>query len=99
VCFEVFPIRNSTESFISIPIHILLYISLFCCRDNAKDMLETLNKAEVPVLVLSAGIGDLVEEVLRHQSVDLPNVKVISNFMEFDEKEDVVGFKHPLMYV
>lgn len=66
-------------------------------RDNAKELLEQLNSAAVPVLVLSAGIGDVVQEVLNHNEVNFSNVKVISNFIEFNASGHIGGFKKPLM--
>jgi hypothetical protein len=37
------------------------------------------------VFIFSAGIGDVLEEVIRQAGVYYPNVKVVSNFMDFDE--------------
>lgn len=45
-------------------------------RDGTKELFAKLNNAEVPVLVFSAGLGDVVEAVLRHQGVLFDNMKV-----------------------
>lgn len=37
------------------------------------------------MFIFSAGIGDVLEEVIRQAGVYHPNVKVVSNFMDFDE--------------
>jgi len=67
-------------------------------RLRCKSMIDSLAKEEVPVLVLSAGVGDVVQEVLKQNGVLLPNVKIISNFMIFDDvTQRLVGFKQPLM--
>lgn len=66
-------------------------------RDNAKDAVERMSKSGIPLLVLSAGVGNIVELVLTGQGIDYPNVKVISNFMKFDDADEIVGFKDPLM--
>lgn len=39
----------------------------------------------VPLLIFSAGIGDVLEEVIRQAGVFYSNVKVFSNYMDFDE--------------
>lgn len=47
-------------------------------RDGTKELFKNLQSAQVPVLVFSAGLGDVVEAVLRNQGVLFDNVKVIS---------------------
>lgn len=38
------------------------------------------------MLVLSAGMGDVLEEVLRRYKVYTDNVKVVSNFFKYNEE-------------
>lgn len=56
------------------------------CRDGTEELCLVLHQAGVPVLVLSAGMGDVLEEVLRHFNVYTDNVKVVSNFFEYNEE-------------
>uniref|UniRef100_A0A2R9AQT5 Uncharacterized protein n=1 Tax=Pan paniscus TaxID=9597 RepID=A0A2R9AQT5_PANPA len=44
-----------------------------------------LQQHSIPVFIFSAGISDVLEEVIRQAGVYHPNVKVVSNFMDFDE--------------
>lgn len=53
-------------------------------------MFQSLNKHNVPLLIFSAGVGDILKEVLRQQNLLLPNMKIIANFMQFDEKVCIV---------
>lgn len=62
-------------------------------RDGTKELFAKLNNAEVPVLVFSAGLGDVVEAVLRHQGVLFDNMKVISNFLKYKDGK-LEGFKN-----
>lgn len=39
----------------------------------------------MPVFIFSAGLGDVLEEIIRQAGVYHPNVKVVSNFMDFDD--------------
>lgn len=39
----------------------------------------------MPVFIFSAGLGDVLEEIIRQAAVYHPNVKVVSNFMDFDD--------------
>uniref|UniRef100_A0A6B2EE76 5'-nucleotidase n=1 Tax=Phlebotomus kandelakii TaxID=1109342 RepID=A0A6B2EE76_9DIPT len=52
-------------------------------RDGTEALFNELYRQQVPVLVFSAGLGDSVVSVLKHASVLLPNVKVVSNFLQY----------------
>lgn len=69
-------------------------------RDRTKELFIKLKKQNVPVLVFSAGLGDIVEELLRHQNVLFDNVNVISNFLKFNGNM-LEGFKnsHRMIHV
>ncbi|RZC78502.1 hypothetical protein C5167_002697 [Papaver somniferum] len=54
----------------------------------------------VPVLIFSAGLADIIEEVLRqklHRS--FKNVKVVANRMEFDQSGRLTSFKGKTIHV
>ncbi|KAK2884727.1 hypothetical protein Q8A73_021201 [Channa argus] len=53
-------------------------------RDGCKVFFDSLSEHQVPLLILSAGVGDVLEEVIRQNHVFHPNIHVISNYMEFD---------------
>lgn len=69
-----------------------------CLREGSGAVLDSLNSHNVPVLVFSAGIADFLIEVLRQQNLLLPNMKVVANFMRFDEKNKLIGFKGNLIH-
>lgn len=68
-------------------------------RSGAHDFLTTLASRQVPILIFSAGIGDIIKEFLHDAKLLTPNVHVISNFFEFDEKGKAIGYKKPLIHV
>ncbi|CAL4061509.1 unnamed protein product [Meganyctiphanes norvegica] len=68
-------------------------------RDGTEDLFSKLKSKSVPVLVFSAGMGDILEEVLRHFNVYDDNVKVVSNFFEYDEQGNMIGFKGEIIHV
>lgn len=47
-------------------------------------MLRELFQHQVPLLIFSAGLGDIIEEVIREQYTLYDNIKVVSNYMDFD---------------
>ncbi|CAK9807919.1 7-methylguanosine phosphate-specific 5'-nucleotidase [Anthophora plagiata] len=53
-------------------------------RDGVKELFEKLQLLKVPVLVFSAGLGDVVQAILKNEGVLFDNVKIISNFLKFD---------------
>jgi len=62
-------------------------------RDETKLLLNRLDEYNVPVLVLSAGLGDLIHEIMTHFGVLHKNTALVSNFLEFNESGQVLGLK------
>lgn len=61
---------------------------LYHCRDY-----------EVPFLVFSAGIGDLLDLILKQANLYFDNMHIVSNMMVFDENDICIDFKEPLIHV
>lgn len=55
------------------------------CREGYEQFFDRLLQHNVPVFIFSAGLGDVLEEIIRQAGVYHSNVKVVSNFMDFDE--------------
>lgn len=69
-------------------------------RDGITRLFEILDEDGVPLLIFSAGLADIIEEVLRQKLHRVfPNVRVVSNRMEFDENGDLTGFKGRIIHV
>eukprot|EP00092_Neocalanus_flemingeri_P061227 GFUD01073571.1.p1 GENE.GFUD01073571.1~~GFUD01073571.1.p1 ORF type:complete len:304 (-),score=89.29 GFUD01073571.1:26-937(-) len=62
-------------------------------RDDTHLLLNRLNHARVPVLVLSAGLGDLISHIMSHFGVLHGNTTLVSNFLDYDQEGKVVGLK------
>ncbi|KAF1322878.1 Camk/camkl/ampk protein kinase, partial [Globisporangium splendens] len=72
-------------------------------RDGFRDIFALLAQQNVPTLIFSAGLYDVIHAVLdkeyaKHQGKLPPNVHVISNMMHFDEHGTVVGFDGKLIH-
>ncbi|KAL7071913.1 hypothetical protein ACQ4LE_008826 [Meloidogyne hapla] len=89
------------------------HTQILLLRDGCADFLLSLHQAKVPVVLFSAGIGQIIEFVLEHQcdqrqmdeAFRLRDVHIISNFMHFsitqeenDEGAECVGFVEPLIH-
>lgn len=65
-------------------------------RDGTEEFFEKLYNVRVPVIVFSAGLGDIVEAVLRYHNALFDNVKVISNFLKYNGNQ-LDGFKNDVL--
>ncbi|XP_054267836.1 cytosolic 5'-nucleotidase 3-like [Macrosteles quadrilineatus] len=63
-------------------------------RDGCTDMFNLLSKHQVPVVVLSAGLGEVVNYKLRDFKPT-----VISNFIRMDDSGKILGFTKPTVSV
>ncbi|XP_075941745.1 cytosolic 5'-nucleotidase 3-like isoform X1 [Anarhichas minor] len=68
-------------------------------RDGYQLLFDHLYEHSIPLLIFSAGIGDILEEVIRQTGVFHPNVKVFSNYMDFDESGVLRAFKGELIHI
>ncbi|NWI50802.1 5NT3B nucleotidase, partial [Calyptomena viridis] len=67
-------------------------------RDGFEEFFDQLHKNKIPLFIFSAGIGDVLEEVIRQANVFYSNINVVSNYMDFDEKGVLTHFKEPLIH-
>ncbi|KAI1887358.1 hypothetical protein AGOR_G00189480 [Albula goreensis] len=68
-------------------------------REGYNVFFDQLQEHSIPLLIFSAGIGDVLEEVIRQAGVFYPNVKVFSNYMDFDESGALRAFKGELIHI
>uniref|UniRef100_A0A8C2ZTR9 5'-nucleotidase n=1 Tax=Cyclopterus lumpus TaxID=8103 RepID=A0A8C2ZTR9_CYCLU len=68
-------------------------------REGYQLLFDHLYEHSIPLLIFSAGIGDILEEVIRQAGVFHPNVKVFSNYMDFDETGVLRAFKGELIHI
>ncbi|XP_008049387.1 cytosolic 5'-nucleotidase 3A isoform X3 [Carlito syrichta] len=68
-------------------------------KEGYENFFDKLQEYNIPLFIFSAGIGDVLEEIISQAGVYYPNVKVVSNFMDFDENGVLKGFKGELIHV
>lgn len=68
-------------------------------REGYQLFFNHLYEHSIPLLIFSAGIGDILEEVIRQADVFYSNVKVFSNYMDFDETGLLKAFKGELIHI
>ena len=69
-------------------------------RDSTQLLMSKSRDQKVPFVILSAGVGDLIKEILTHFDVLHDNVRIVSNFLEFDSSSGAVrGLKPPCIHM
>jgi len=78
----------------------------FQLRKGVVEVFQLAHQAGIPVVVLSAGLGNIIEEVLR-QRIPKPdgttgtgweNVYVLSNTLLWDSRGEHIGFSEPIIH-
>ncbi|XP_053309533.1 7-methylguanosine phosphate-specific 5'-nucleotidase [Spea bombifrons] len=67
-------------------------------REGFELFFEGLHRSGIPLFIFSAGIGNVLEEVICQAGVYYPNIKVVSNYMDFDDDGILTGFKGELIH-
>ena len=80
-------------------------------RRGTQDLLRLCKKLDIPLVIVSGGIHELIEESLRlleeqplrrshGNKLDLHSITILSNQFEYDESVDrvVKGYKLPLIH-
>ncbi|RDD39621.1 Cytosolic 5'-nucleotidase 3A [Trichoplax sp. H2] len=74
------------------------YISTFTSRQGAEELMAFLDRYNIPILIFSAGIGDIILEGFRQRSVFRKNMEVLSNMMKFNDDGLLVGFQGDIIH-
>ncbi|PIN75502.1 hypothetical protein COV18_03030 [Candidatus Woesearchaeota archaeon CG10_big_fil_rev_8_21_14_0_10_37_12] len=67
-------------------------------RPGCTQFLDKLAAENIPLLILSAGLGDVITKGLLNHNKLYSNTQIISNFFEFDHTGTVTGHKEPLIH-
>jgi 5'-nucleotidase len=61
-------------------------------RAGTAELIQSLKQKNIPLLILSAGLGDIVRLFLEENNAWNSNVHIVSNFMRFDEDGNALRF-------
>ena len=67
-------------------------------RKGVKDFFYKLYENKVPVIILSAGIGNVVKQFLQEQKCYYNNMSIISNFIKFDNDGNMIKFSDDIIH-
>ena len=60
--------------------------------------MKNMANKEIPVIILSAGIGNVIEKVLRDNNCFFKNTVIISNFIKFDQNGNMEEFEDNIIH-
>ncbi|PLX20319.1 hypothetical protein C0584_06265 [Candidatus Parcubacteria bacterium] len=67
-------------------------------RDGAIEFMTDLHENNIPLVIISAsGLGFVIDDYLEKNKVFYKNTKIITNYIEFDEKGMAVGSREPVI--
>ncbi len=67
-------------------------------REGCVEFLDILHRNSIPLLIFSAGQGDVIREFLLYSNLLTPNIHIISNFYRFDAKGRAMGYNTPFIH-
>ena len=68
-------------------------------RHGADELLRILSDFKVPVLIFSAGLGDIIKEILLIKKSMHSNIHIISNLFKFNSEGKVTGYHGSVVHV
>ncbi len=67
-------------------------------RPGALAFFDLCKKLAIPVVIMSASMGDMIKLYLEAEGKLSSNIHIVSNLLEFDEKGSVIGVKKPIVH-
>lgn len=67
-------------------------------REGAFEILDFLNKNNIPLIIISAGPGDIIEEYLKYENKLFPNINLIANMFIWNKEGKAIGVKEPIIH-
>ena len=63
-------------------------------RKGVKEFLIKMNTMNIPVIIMSSGVGNIVKAFLEKEECLFNNIKIVSNFYEFKDGETYIDLKN-----
>lgn len=58
--------------------------NIMAFREGAKEFLKSMNDRNIPIIVISAGVGNIIQQFLINNDCNFPNIYICSNFLEYE---------------
>lgn len=60
-------------------------------RKGAKEFLSKMKQNNIPVVIMSAGVGNIIKEFLQNEQTLYDNITIVSNFFEFKNNKAYIA--------
>ncbi|MBW2963657.1 hypothetical protein KY306_02695 [Candidatus Woesearchaeota archaeon] len=67
-------------------------------RKGSSEFFDLIKKYDVPLLIFSAGLGNLIEEFFKSKGMLTKKTHIISNYLVFDKNGKAVSYNRPLIH-
>ncbi len=57
-------------------------------RDGAKEFLRKMNEMDIPVIIISCSIGNVIKEYLKFNNCNYENIYIYANYCDIDKKQN-----------
>lgn len=75
-----------------------VYASNIKFRENSDYFFKTCDSSNIPILVFSAGISQVIEDLFHAKSCLHDNIHIISNDLIINDKQIIVGLSDPVIH-
>ncbi|MFA5188617.1 MAG: haloacid dehalogenase-like hydrolase [Patescibacteria group bacterium] len=67
-------------------------------RAGALDFIDSLHENNIPLVIMSAGPGDMISQYLKQEGRLYNDIHIIANFFDFDKEGKVIKIKEPIIH-
>lgn len=68
-------------------------------RDGTLELFDVLHKKNIPMVIFSAAVGDIIEEFLKSGGKLYDNICIVSDFFDYDENGKVKSYKSDIIHI
>ncbi|MBU4283749.1 MAG: haloacid dehalogenase-like hydrolase, partial [Nanoarchaeota archaeon] len=68
-------------------------------RGGALELFDVLHKKNIPIVIFSAAVGDIIEEFLKSEGKLYDNICIVSDFFDYDKNGKVKGYKSDIIHI
>jgi HAD superfamily hydrolase (TIGR01544 family) len=76
----------------------IIFESQMLWRKDIKEFFKILEESNIPLLIFSAGVGNMIDGQLRKNNFLTNNVHIVSNFFEFDKEGKGASHTKPCIH-
>ncbi len=68
-------------------------------REGALKLFDVLHEKNIPMVIFSAAVGDIIEEFLKSEGKLYDNICIVSDFFDYDENGKVKSYKSDIIHI